>query len=136
VQDVKKLRVVERARGLGVAVYRLSDAFPPQERFGLATQMRRAAVSIGSNIAEGCGRRTNRELLSFVYIASGSASELEFQLRMAHDLGFGDPEVRARVMEELLVTRRMLSRLIAFLRSQPVWRHGKAPNQPNPRNLP
>ena len=135
-QDIKKLRVVERARRLGVAAYRLTDAFPASERFGLAAQMRRAAVSIGSNIAEGCGRRTNRELLSFLYIASGSASELEFQLQMAHDLGFGNPRDRETVMEALLVTRRMLSRLIVFLRSQPVWRHGHAPNHPNSRNLP
>jgi four helix bundle protein len=135
-QDFKKLRVTERAMRLAVAVYGLTDAFPPSERYGLAAQMRRAAVSIGSNIAEGCGRRTNKELLNYLYTASGSGSELEFQLQLGERLGFGEPGNRQAVTEELQVTRRMLSRLIGFLRSQPAWRTGAPPDHPNPRKLP
>ena len=112
--------------GLTVAVYRLTDGFPPQERFGLAAQMRLAAVSIGSNIAEGCGRRTNKELLNFLYTASGSASELLYQIELAGRLGFGVSSERDTVHADVLTTRRMLSRLIAFLRSQPAWR-GRGP---------
>jgi four helix bundle protein len=128
-QNTKNLRVAEHARRLGVAVYRLTAEFPVSERFGLTSQMRRSAVSIGSNIAEGCGRRTNRELLAYLYIASGSASELEFQLQMAEDLDYGDATERSLLLKQAQVTRRMLSRLTAFLRSQPAWRNGPAPNR-------
>jgi four helix bundle protein len=128
-QNTKNLRVAEHARRLGVAVYRLTAKFPAFEQFGLTSQMRRSAVSIGSNIAEGCGRRTNRELLAYRYIASGSANELEFQLQMAEDLDYGDATERSLLLKQAQVTRRMLSRLTAFLRSQPAWRNGPAPNR-------
>ncbi len=82
-QPTQNLRVAEQATKLAVSVYRMASAFPTDERFGITAQMRRAAVSVGSNIAEGCGRRGNRELLQFLYIASGSASELAFQLQLA-----------------------------------------------------
>jgi four helix bundle protein len=132
-QATKNLRVAEHARRLGVAVYRLTANFPVSEQFGLTSQLRRSAVSIGSNIAEGCGRRTNRELLAFLYIASGSASELEFQLLMAQDLAYGDASELSLVLRETQITRRMLSRLTAFLRSQPAWRNGPAPNRRDSR---
>lgn len=85
------LKVWQDAMGLARAVYALSAAFPPEERFGLTAQMRRSAVSVPSNIAEGCGRGGQRELPQFLYIARGSLSELETQLRLAGDFGFCDP---------------------------------------------
>jgi four helix bundle protein len=121
-QNTKNLVVAVHAKQLAVSVYRLTAAFPTSERFGLTAQMRRAAVSIGSNIAEGCGRRTNKELVGYLYIASGSASELEFQLEIAIDLGFGGPEAARDTGSQLQRVRRMLARLITFLRSQPAWR--------------
>ena len=121
-QNTTKLRVALHARQLAGAVYRLTSAFPDHERFGLSAQMRRAAVSIGSNIAEGCGRRTNRELLPFLYIAAGSASELLFQLDLAEDFGFGIDSDRESVREQTITIRRMLGRLAGFLRTQPEWR--------------
>jgi four helix bundle protein len=114
-QDFNRLRVAEQAMVLAVAVYRLTSRFPPDERFGLAAQMRRAAVSIGSNIAEGCGRRRNGELLQFLYIASGSARELAFQMRLAHDLGYGEGEEQERTRDEIDHVQRMLNRLTAHL---------------------
>jgi four helix bundle protein len=72
-QDAKNLVVGEQARALALAIYRHTESFPRSECFGLTSQMRRAAVSIASNIAEGCGRRSNRELLTFLYIPAGSA---------------------------------------------------------------
>src|SRR6478735_3585936 len=101
-QPTTNLRVAEQATKLAVAVYRMTSAFPKEERFGLTAQMRRAAVSVGSNIAEGCGRRGNRELLQFLYIASGSASELAFQLRLACALGFGEEATVDATRTELL----------------------------------
>jgi four helix bundle protein len=121
-QDTKNLIVAEHARRLAVAVYRLTIAFPSEERFGLAQQMRRSAVSIGSNIAEGCGRRGNRELLNHLYIAFASSSELAFQLQLAADLEFGTSRDREMTRGELLRVQRMLNRLTAYLRAQPARR--------------
>ena len=101
-QPTANLRVAEQAMKLAVAVYRMTSAFPTDERFGLTAQMRRAAVSVGSNIAEGCGRRGNRELLQFLYIASGSASELAFQLQLACALAFGEETAAGATRNELL----------------------------------
>ena len=133
-QDTKNLIVAEHARRLAVAVYRLTIPFPPEERFGLAQQMRRAAVSIGSNIAEGCGRRGNRELLNHLYIAFASSSELAFQLELAADLEFGTDHDRETTRSELLRVQRMLNRLTAYLRTQPARKHKEVlPNQERPR---
>ena len=121
-QSTKNLVVAEHARRLATAVYRHTATFPASERFGLTAQMRRAGVSVASNIAEGCGRRTNRELLSFLYIAAGSASELACQLEIANDLGFGDPASATKLLDDLKRVARMLARFIGFLRNQPAWR--------------
>jgi four helix bundle protein len=131
-QDTNRLRVAHHARQLAGAVYRMTAEFPDHERFGLTAQMRRAAVSIGSNIAEGCGRRTNRELLPYLYNAGGSASELLFQLDLAEDFGFGTDSERQSVRDQTLTMQRMLGRLAGFLRSQPEWRgtaSGAAPTR-------
>jgi four helix bundle protein len=110
--------VTDDAMTLAIAVYQLTSRFPSQERFGLTAQMRRAAVSIGSHIAEGCGRRRNRELLQFLYIASGSASELAFQLRLAVEIGFGMANDRESVDGHLSRLQRRLNRLTNYLRAQ------------------
>ena len=127
-QDTKNLIVAEHARRLAVAVYRLTREFPPEERFGLSQQMRRASVSIGSNIAEGCGRRSNRELLNYLYIAFASSSELEFQLQLAADLEFGTAPDRERSRAQLQSVRRMLNRLTAYLRARPPRRRKEGPS--------
>src|SRR4051812_29332706 len=86
-QSAKNLHVYAKALELAKTVYLLTGAFPGEERFGLTSQMRRAAVSIGSNIAEGCGRRGDKELMGYLHIALGSASELEFQCELSAELG-------------------------------------------------
>jgi four helix bundle protein len=115
-QNPDRLRVPGHASTLAIAVYRLTGQFPSEERFGLAAQMRRAAVSIGSNIAEGCGRHRNGELLQFLYIASGSARELAFQLRLASEFEYGALGDRERVIDEIDRMQRMLNRLPGSLR--------------------
>ena len=129
-QDPKNLIVAEYAHRLAVATYRHTDRFPASERFGITAQMRRAAVSIPSNIAEGCGRRSNRELIAYLYNASGSASELASQLRIATDLGFGEPSSAEQLRSDIRRVAKMLARLITFLRNQPAWRYkeGRLPN--------
>ena len=121
-QDSKNLRVAERAEVLAVAVYRHTASFPSAERFGLTAQMRRAAVSVASNIAEGCGRRGNRALLACLYLASGEASELTCQLRIATSLGFGDSNAAEALALEIRHVSRMLASLVRFLRAHPDWR--------------
>jgi four helix bundle protein len=114
-RNPERLQVTREARALAVSVYRLSARFPADERFGLTAQMRRAAVSIGSNIAEGCGRRGRKELLQFLYVASGSAGELAFQLTLAAELAFGRADERETAADRVDHVQRMLNRLTAQL---------------------
>ena len=78
----------QKAHQFVLAVYRITKDFPPEEIYGLTSQFRRAAVSIPSNVAEGCGRGTNKELYRFLDIASGSLAELETQIYIAKELGY------------------------------------------------
>jgi len=84
----KDLDAWKSSMELAVKVYELTDKFPKTEIFGLTNQMRRAAVSISSNIAEGAARQTNKEFTQFLYIALGSNSELETQLLLAKEIGY------------------------------------------------
>ena len=107
VHDYRRLRVWQAARRLALDVSQLSEAFPSSERFGITTQIRRAGVSIPSNIAEGAGRdgAAFRQFLSY---AAGSASELDTQLDIARELRFGDVEAIDAARSEVDVIRRML----------------------------
>ena len=92
-EDFKDLTVWVKAHELTVQIYQRTRGFPKEEIYGLTSQMRRASGSIGANIAEGCGRRSDPEMRRFVQIARGSASELEQQLYLARDLRcFSEPE--------------------------------------------
>jgi four helix bundle protein len=115
-QNPNKLAVSDRALDLAVAVYHLTDQFPASERFGLSAQMRRAAVSIGSNVAEGCGRWGRRELVQFLQVSYSSAAELAFQLTIASELDYGKPADRVVVAELTDHVQRMLNRLMAAKR--------------------
>jgi len=84
------LKVWQDAMVLVRRVYELSARFPDAERFGLTAQMRRCAISVPSNIAEGAARASSKEFARFLMVARGSLSELDTQLRIAHDLGFAD----------------------------------------------
>jgi four helix bundle protein len=117
-QDPNNLEVTEHAYRIAIDVYRLTATFPDDERFGLTQQMRRAAVSIGSNISEGCGRRGDRELLHSLYTAVAEAKELAYQLRLSDGLAFGASSERARVAAAVDHLERMLNRLTAYLRAR------------------
>ncbi|MEO8623565.1 MAG: four helix bundle protein [bacterium] len=106
-----KLRVTETAFSVADLTYRATAQFPSTERFGLVAQMRRAAVSIGSNIAEGCGRCTDAQLVNFLQYSSGSASELEFQARLAMRLRMGRPPQLTELCELVRAERMMLAGL-------------------------
>jgi four helix bundle protein len=85
-QDPKRLKVRDEARNIAVATYRLTSTSPHHERLGLTSQMRRAAISIGSNVSEGCGAQGDRAMIAFLHHSVGSLNELEFQLEVAIDL--------------------------------------------------
>lgn len=85
--DHRELAVWQKAMDLAEHVYMLTKDFPPDERFGLTAQLRRAAISIPSNIAEGAGRRTTKDLIAFAHIARGSLAELETQVLLASRVG-------------------------------------------------
>ena len=91
-RDFRQLKVWEKAHRLTLRVYRDTKDFPPEERFGLTNQLRRAAISVPSNISEGCGRAGDRELAHFMNISAGSASEVEYQLLLARDLEYLNTE--------------------------------------------
>ena len=111
----KDLVVWQRSINLTVSIYQLTEKFPGHERFGISSQMRRSAVSVASNIAEGSARKTSNEFLQFLHIARGSLSELETQLEISSRIGWiVEPEP---VRSELECVGRMLSALIKRLRS-------------------
>ncbi|TAN24072.1 MAG: four helix bundle protein [Acidobacteria bacterium] len=118
-QDFRNLTAWRKAYELTLGVYRATVKFPAEERYGLSSQLRRAAASIAANIAEGCGRRGNTELRRFLEIAMGSASEVEFHLLLANDLAYLSPEVYATLHDQIVDCKRILSRLIVTLRSSP-----------------
>ncbi|MBI4354610.1 MAG: four helix bundle protein [Candidatus Omnitrophica bacterium] len=95
--------------------YRLTQRFPKDEWYGFVAQMRRAALSIPSNIAEGFARYHNKEERQFLYVALGSCAELETQLEISGDLGYGDATLRTKLLEHLNHEARMLRSLIKKL---------------------
>jgi four helix bundle protein len=115
VTDFKRLRATALTRQLVVQTYQATANFPSIERYGLTSQMRRAAVSIGANIAEGAGRNTDRELAHFLRLARGSAHELEFQTLAAMDLGLLSEEAASGLQAQIDQLSRMLHRLIRYL---------------------
>jgi four helix bundle protein len=94
---------------------RITRAFPRRDGGVVGGQLRRAALSIPSNIAEGCGKSSRKETIRFFQIASGSATEAENHLLIASDLGYVSEEVRERSVGELKAVQRMLAKLIANL---------------------
>ena len=95
-------------------IYKMTEKYPTHELYGLTNQIRRAAVSIPSNIAEGAGRKNTKEFIQFLYIARGSASELETQIIIAKKLGYMNDE--ESLISDITIIRKMLNALITSLR--------------------
>ena len=114
-QDFRQLRVWQAAHRTALIVYTVTRTFPGSETFGLTSQLRRAAASIGANVAEGCGRDSDADTRRFLQIAFGSACETLNHALLARDLGLLDAESLSRIEAELEPTRRMLVRLIQRL---------------------
>jgi four helix bundle protein len=116
-RNYKDLLVWEKAHKLTLAVYKITIAFPTEERYGLTSQIRRASASIAANLAEGCGRRSDGEMARYVQIAMGSGAELSYHFLLARDLGLlhsADYEALSANVSEVM---RMLSALSGKLRN-------------------
>jgi four helix bundle protein len=116
-KDFRDLQVWHKAHELTLQVYRATYEFPKEELYGLVSQLRRACVSIGANIAEGCGRGTAPEFQRFLQIAMGSSCEVECLLLLAHDLCFLDGERHLQLSSKVQEIKRMLAALIRKIRT-------------------
>jgi four helix bundle protein len=128
-RDFRDLVVWERSHRMTLALYRATDHFPKSELFGLTSQIRRAAASVPTNLAEGCGRWGDGDMGRFVQIAMGSASELDYLILLARDLGYlpvGQYDAASAELDEI---RRMLTALYKRIRRVPE-RHA-APSSAN-----
>ncbi|HEY1061628.1 MAG TPA: four helix bundle protein [Daejeonella sp.] len=104
----QNLEVWKKSFTLVTKLYLFTASFPPAEKYGITSQLRRAAISIPLNIAEGSARRSDKELLQFLYIALGSASELDTLLLLSKDLGFIDPLECDSVLDDLNIIFKLL----------------------------
>jgi four helix bundle protein len=116
-KDFRNLKVWEKAHAFVSLLYKETANFPPEERYGLTSQVRRAAISVPTNIAEGCGRGSDADLARFVQISMGSASEVEYLLLLSRDLGFLSSESYERTNSEIVEIKRMLAGLLKTLKA-------------------
>lgn len=116
-RDFREIKVWEKAHQLTLAVYKATVKFPRDELYGLTSQVRRSCASIPANVAEGCGRSGDAELARFFQIAMGSASELEYHLLLAHDLGLLNGSTYEQLAGEVTEVKRMLTSFIQKLRA-------------------
>jgi len=114
-RNYRDLQTWNKAHKLTLDLYKSSRTFPREELYGLTAQLRRAASSIGANLAEGCGRQTNFEFARFVRIAMGSASELDYHLLLAKDLGFLEADEHQNHSKALTEVRKMLWSLLSTI---------------------
>ena len=117
-RDHTKLRAFELADELALAVYKCTRSFPREEIFGLTSQLRRASVSIASNIVEGCARHSEADYIRFLDMAYGSAREVEYQLSLANRLGFLSEQAHREVAALAVETSKVLNGLLRSLRRQ------------------
>lgn len=111
-KDFRDLEVWGKAHRLTLLTYEVTRIFPAEERYGLISQMRRSSASIPTNIAEGCGRSGHGDFHRFLLTAMGSASELEYQILLARDLGYAEIDRCDLMNERIIEVKKMLASLI------------------------
>lgn len=107
-RDFLKLEIWQRSHQLTLKIYRVTQNYPSEEKYGLTQQMRKASASIPTNIAEGCGRNSNSQLLHFLQIAAASASELEYHLILSRDLMYLPDQIFKELSTETIEIRKMI----------------------------
>lgn len=116
VRDFREIKVWGKGHQLALMIYQVTKTFPRDELYGLVSQMRRSSTSIPTNIAEGCGKGSDAELARFMQISMGSASELEYQLLLAKDLGYLQPDDHQKLHRAIVEIKMMLGPFIKKLR--------------------
>ena len=116
-QDFTKLQVWQKAHNITINVYKLTAQMPDDEKFGLISQIRRSSISIESNLAEGCGRDSDKEFARYIDISMGSSFELRCQLIIAKDLGYIDSTQYQLYESKIIEVNRMLGSLLKKLRA-------------------
>ena len=117
-QDFTQLKVWQKAHIFTVNLYKITCNFPSEEKFGLTNQIRRASISIESNISEGCGRNRDKEFSRFLDIAQGSAYEVKCQILIARDLGYVDGNKSQLLTEKINEISRMINALNLKLKAK------------------
>ena len=112
--EYTELEVWKKARELVKDIYTITKEFPNDERFVLVSQMRRCAVSVPSNIAEGSGRRSSKDTLQFLYISRGSLYELETQIYVSYDLDYCDEDMLKNILEQIVSCKKLLNGFINY----------------------
>lgn len=115
-KDFRSLLVWEKAHTLVLKIYKITESFPKHEVYGITSQVRRAAVSVPTNIAEGCGKDTDAELKRYCLMAMGSSSELEYLLLLSQNIGYLSEENYHSLQVELIEIRKMLNAFIQKLK--------------------
>jgi four helix bundle protein len=116
--DYKKYIVWQNAHLFVLEMYKMTKCFPKSEQFNLISQINRAAVSVPTNIAGGCGRQTQKELVRYLYIASGSAHELEYLIFLLTELNFIEQDSSTKLLANLTDIKKMLAALIKKINVQ------------------
>jgi four helix bundle protein len=118
VQDYRKVKIWQKAHELTLSVYEATRDFPREETYGLRSQLRGSSSSIGMNVAEGCGRKGDKEFSRFLHIAMGSTNELEYQLLLSRDLGYIDSKNHVKLDGMVAEVKKMLTSLLRRLRAE------------------
>lgn len=116
-KDFRNLKVWEKAHNLALEVYRTTESFPQAETYGLKSQLRRSATSIPTNIAEGCGRGSDKDFGRFLQVAMGSASEVEYHIILCRDLKLIGDSVYSNLNSDVIEVKKMLATLIKKLKA-------------------
>ncbi|EMR02749.1 four helix bundle protein [Cesiribacter andamanensis] len=114
-RNFQQLLIWQISHELNLTIYKISSSFPKEEIFGLTAQIRRAATSIPTNIAEGSGRNSDAEMKRFLIISTGSCSEVEYQLILSKDLAYITPAQFLELSEQVTTIRRMIHSFISRL---------------------
>jgi four helix bundle protein len=114
----KQLKIWQKGFDIAVKAFKLTATFPKEERYGLSTQITRAAVSIPSNIAEGSGRNSDKDYSRFVNISLGSAFEMETQLLIAQSVNYGDSDLRSELLKDIIEEQKMIASFARTLRNE------------------
>ncbi|MBC8385539.1 MAG: four helix bundle protein [Candidatus Cloacimonetes bacterium] len=116
-QDFRKLKFWEKAHSLTLAIYKETQRFPNEEQYGITNQVHRAAFSIPNNIAEGCGRNSEKKLKRFLTISLGSSSEVEYLLLLSKDLKYLNESMYINLSNQIIEIKKMISGYIRRIKS-------------------